>query len=122
VWGHWAPADAAPDGYVWEPGFWDGDEWVEGFWRPAARVDQRWVSSAYDADGVYHAGYWQPIAQWPGFVWIPGWFDGETWIDGFWVEEGTYRASDPDAWAPDPDAEAIDAPLEDDAPLAIPAR
>jgi hypothetical protein len=58
--GHWRPVADAPDGYVWEPGFFDGQVWVEGYWRPARRDGYHWVAATYDGDGIYDAGYWDP--------------------------------------------------------------
>jgi hypothetical protein len=130
VWGHWAPVGATPAGYSWEPGYWDGEEWVEGFWRPTLRSDYRWVSAWFDDDGVYHGGYWEPDEDRPGSVWIPGWFDGHEWIDGYWVPEDEYRAADPASYTPDPGwddgwdaAKSVDHPAPydtDEAPLALP--
>jgi len=88
----------------------------------------RWVDAWYDAGGVYHGGYWEPVVDRPEHVWIPGWFDGVAWIAGYWVPVREYEAVDPTAWEPDegwddgwqaPD-EDPDRP-EDEPPLAIPA-
>ncbi|MDP2313983.1 MAG: hypothetical protein Q8P41_13835 [Pseudomonadota bacterium] len=127
---HWRPATAPPAGFIWEAGFWDGESWVEGFWRPASRRNYDWVSARYLGDGTYEAGYWEPTEARPGYVWVPGWFDGEAWNDGYWVAEAEYRAADPDAWTPpegvedgwhDAPYEATDAPAsEDELPLALP--
>ena len=83
--GHWRPRGAAPEGYLWEPGFWDGEDYVDGFWRPEFRANHYWVSAFYDDDGIYHAGYWVPAEERPGEEWVPGWFDGNEWIPGYWV-------------------------------------
>jgi hypothetical protein len=99
--GYWAPGTPAPEGYVWEPGLWDGETLVDGFWRPEHRPGFVWMSSYYDASGVFHAGTWVPQEDRPGQVWVPGWFDGNTWIDGYWVDEATYRGADVDGWVPD---------------------
>jgi hypothetical protein len=59
---------------------------VEGFWRPERRLDGDWVwvDGAYDAEGAYHPGYWEPAAPWPaGMTWEPGFFDGQQWVEGF---------------------------------------
>lgn len=125
AWGYWHPLDAPPDGYVWEAGFWDGNLWVEGFWRPAERDGYRWVAAAYEADGVYHAGYWEPLLEQPGQMWIPGWFDGDSWIEGYWVPEDAPEG-DPEKYQPDvgwnagwgEPARASEA--EDARPIAIP--
>lgn len=98
--GHWRPTRAGPQGYLWEPGFWDGQEWVEGFWRPEFRAGYTWVSAYYDEDGTFHTGYWAPLQQSPGQVWIPGWFDGTRWIEGYWVNEQEYESTDVQGWQP----------------------
>ena len=99
--GHWVPAGAGPEGYAWEPGFFDGETWVEGFWRPEYRAGFLWVSSWYDADGVYNSGYWEPTNNNPGQIWIPGWFDGNEWVEGYWVGEDEYQNTDINDWQPD---------------------
>ena len=96
--GYWEPTQAGPQGYVWEPGFWDGQQWVEGFWRPQYRSDFTWVSAYYDNDGTFHTGYWAPTQAQPGQVWIPGWFDGNAWIEGYWVDENQYQNTDVSTW------------------------
>jgi len=98
--GYWRPRGEGPEGYVWEPGFFDGETWIDGFWRPEYRSGYRWVSAYYDADSVYHGGYWMPLREQPGKVWIPGWFDGEQWVQGYWVDEVKYVETDPEAWVP----------------------
>ena len=130
--GHWMPAEPGPEGYLWEPGFWDGEVWVGGFWRPQYRRGFRWIASYYDTSGVFVGGYWEPLEDEPGQVWIPGWFDGNGWNEGYWVPEKEYVQADPDAWQP---AEGWDAGreesraepvapivLDDDAPLAVPIQ
>jgi hypothetical protein len=126
--GHWVPAGDWPEGYLWEAGFFDGDQWMEGFWRPEFRKSFVWISSFYDADGIYNAGYWMPLETPEGRAWIPGWFDGNGWIDGYFVTEDE-AAEDPTSWQPDPtwnrDAEPVpparSQPLiGDDKPLAVP--
>ena len=99
--GHWEPTRQGPSGYTWEAGFWDGQTWVEGFWRPDFRAGFTWVSAYYDEDGVMHAGYWAPLDQRPGSVWIPGWFDGNQWIEGYWVAETQYESEDVQGWQPE---------------------
>lgn len=128
--GHWAPSGKAPSGYVWESGFFDGEAWHEGFWRPQLRAGYTWVNAWFDQDGVYHGGYWMPTETKPDSVWIPGWFDGNRWIEGYWVTEAEYTAADPGAWtAPEGwsdgrSAESVaPAPAEgEDVPLAIPVQ
>lgn len=100
AWGHWMPAAPGAPGFVWEPGTWDGEAWIEGFWRPADREGYRWVSARWDADGVFRAGYWEPLEARRGHVWIPGWFDGTEWIEGYWVSMDALEAADPDDWTP----------------------
>jgi hypothetical protein len=100
VWGYWAPLTPGPRGFVWERGYWDGDRWVEGFWRRESRAGYRWVAAAYGEDGIFRAGYWEPLTAQPGWVWVPGWFDGARWVPGYWVSEADYRSVDPERWAP----------------------
>ena len=99
--GHWRPAGAGPEGYAWEPGFWDGETWVDGFWRPEFRSGFTWVSSFYDAQGIYNSGYWAPIETTDGFVWVPGWFDGNDWVEGYWVRDDEYENTDLGSWQPE---------------------
>ncbi len=120
AWGAWYPLDEPLDGYVWEAGFWDGRDWVEGFWRPEQRDGYRWVTASYGPDSVYSAGYWEPLTAQPGQLWIPGWFDGESWVEGYWVPDDTPEVSftPPEGWTTGGERPA---PLSADAPLAIPA-
>lgn len=139
--GHWSPTGEGPEGYTWEPGFWDGETWIEGFWRPEFRSNYTWVSAYYDSDGVFHAGYWMPLEQEPGYIWVPGWFDGNEWVPGYWEAEGQYGSLDLESWQPEDgwndgwkagegygDGEVLEnntdkdaAPIvEDGAPLAMP--
>lgn len=128
--GHWSPAEAGPEGYVWEPGFWDGEVWNGGFWRPQYRKGFRWLASWYDEDGIFNAGYWEPTEIPAGQVWIPGWFDGNAWIEGYFVTEAEYQRANPEAWTPeagwDAGRDSLEAAppqvLEDDAPLALPVE
>lgn len=132
--GHWRPRGKAPDGYMWEPGLFDGETYVDGFWRPEYRSGYRWVSSYFDQDGVHHSGYWYPLEEQPSSVWIPGWFDGEEWIAGYWVSESQYASADvadwepaeglEDGWSEKPARKATiteDTPV-DDLPLALPVE
>jgi hypothetical protein len=130
--GWWTPEGGPPaPGYVWEGGWWDGEVWVEGFWRPRERAGYRWVSAWLDDDGIYHGGFWEPLEERPGMVWIPGWFDGEQWIEGYWVPEDIYRSTDAEDWQPDagwdqrappaePSAEPPAGENDESAPLALP--
>lgn len=118
--GHWVPVGDHPEGYTWVPGFWDGERWMEGFWRPEYRKGFRWLDGFYDENGLFQAGYWVPVGTRPGMVWVPGWFDGTAWVEGYWIDEAEVEASDPESWEPEiPEA---DAPIEldDGAPLAMP--
>lgn len=108
--GYWMPATAPPEGYTWEPGYFDGETWVEGFWRPEYNPGFVWISRYFDTDGVFIAGYWEPLEDQPGQVWIPGWFDGNTWVAGYWVSEAEYRGADPSGYQP---AEGWDAGWEE---------
>ena len=122
---HWRPLGAAPQGYVWEAGFWDGESLVDGFWRPQARRDHVWIEAFYDEEGLINTGYWYPRVEQAGQVWIPGWFDGNTWSEGYWVDEREYRDADIEAWEPE---EGWNAGWEEtepeviapEAPLAVP--
>ena len=126
--GHWRPTTDAPEGYTWEPGFFDGEAWVGGFWRPEFRRGFVWVSSWFDSDGIFHAGYWEPLRDEAGFVWVPGWFDGTQWVEGEWVSEADYQAADPSSWEPEPgwnegwdeEASPWEAASPDEVPLALP--
>ena len=99
--GHWRPYEEGPEGYRWEPGLWDGETWVEGFWRPEYRPHFTWLSSFFDEDGIFHAGYWLPIDDQEGYVWVPGWFDGNEWVEGYWVRQDEFMEADVDGWAPE---------------------
>jgi hypothetical protein len=99
--GHWMPLDEPAAGYVWEPGFYDGEAWVEGFWRPEFRQDFVWVGGYFDTDGIFHSGYWLPLVDEDGLEWIPGWFDGNAWNPGYWVEDTEFDSADLDNWEPD---------------------
>jgi hypothetical protein len=98
--GHWQPAEDAPEGYVWEAGFWDGEEYHDGFWRPEFLDGYVWVSSYYDQDGLFRAGYWAPLDDKPGHQWIPGWFDGTEWIPGYWITDEEAQREDVEHWTP----------------------
>jgi hypothetical protein len=113
--GHWEPTSGAPDGYTWEAGFFDGETWVEGYWRPVARTGYRWVPARTTGEGVHDSGYWQPLETRPDSVWIPGWFDGNQWVEGYWVSKSEYDATDPSAWEPDPGWDADDESSDDSA-------
>jgi hypothetical protein len=131
--GHWLPDGEPPQGYMWEPGFFDGESYVDGFWRPEFRAEYTWLSAFFDEDGVYNAGYWLPLSDRFGEDWVPGWFDGNTWVEGYWVPEDEVASTDLTTWE---SAEGYDdgwdsAPVDirqptveefdlGDAPLALP--
>lgn len=98
--GYWQPSGDAPEGYTWEPGFWDGEEYVDGFWRPELRAGYLWVSAFYDTDGIFHSGYWLPGEERAGEEWIPGWFDGNEWIEGYWVSLDEFEQGALDDFVP----------------------
>jgi hypothetical protein len=85
--GEWVPDEAvAPDGFVWVPGYWQGDVYVDGWWRSESRDDGgwTWIDGAY-VDKVYTPGHWRPVAPGPeGFTFEPGFWKGDGWVDGFW--------------------------------------
>ena len=99
--GYWQPTSGAPDGYAWEPGFYDGESWIDGFWRPEFRDGYAWTEAYFDGDGVFRSGYWMPTEQRPGFVWVPGWFDGNEWVAGYWITEAEYGDGEPGDWEPE---------------------
>ena len=120
--GHWRPQRDGPDGYVWEPGFWDGQRYNDGFWRPRKRRDYRWVDARVDERGVLRSGYWEPRAARTGQVWVPGWFDGNSWQRGYWISESDWESEDVRGFkAP---ASEADAPAQDaeELPLGIPVE
>lgn len=100
VQGHWEPTGPLRPEWSWEPGFWDGEVWVEGYWRPNALAGYDWVSAHWDEEGVYHCGYWEPTEDKPGHVWVPGWFNGQSWVPGYWVTAAEVDAADPENWSP----------------------
>ena len=123
--GYWHPTNAAPDGYTWEAGFWDGEMWVEGYWRPVQRAGYEWVPARTTDEGVHNGGYWEPLESRADSVWIPGWFDGNQWVEGYWVSRPEYDATDPSAWEPDAGWDADEESDDDSAeeqgpPVAIP--
>lgn len=92
--GFWTPVRTAPvvnnNTYVYVPGWWQDELYVEGYWRPEARDDGDWlwVEGYYLEDGTYVSGHWRPTIAGPeGYSWEPGFFDGETWVEGFWRPE-----------------------------------
>lgn len=118
--GHWLPRGTTPAGYTWVPGFWNGDQWLEGFWRPEFRSGYRWVEGYYDADGLFVAGYWEPIEDVPGHIWVPGWFDGSEWVEGYWISEKEMDEERPEDWVPEQGVPSDVIELPADAPLAMP--
>lgn len=133
--GRWEPTGDGPDGYTWEPGFYDGEAWVDGFWRPEYRDGYRWVDGWFGDDGVYRAGYWEPLEARSGAVWVPGWFDGNEWVGGYWVAEDQYERESQKEFQPEQgwdagrsgsDTKSVAAPRGgsegDDRPLALPVE
>ena len=117
---HWRPIQDVPTGFVWEAGFYDGERYVDGFWRPEGRAGFRWVSASMNAQGVWTTGYWVPVESRPNQVWIPGWFDGVRWVEGYWVEMEEYGAVE-STWTP---PAFTDGPpvVFDEPPLAVPVQ
>ena len=127
--GFWRPTVAAPVGYVYVNGWWEGDAYVEGYYRKDARDDWEWVEGYYlddgtyvrghwaptydgpegyrwepgfyDEEGIFHSGYLMPETEPPGEIWIPGWFDGNEWVPGYFEDEQAYYDTDLDAWEPE---------------------
>ena len=69
------------------------------------------MNAYYDEDGVYHSGYWMPTEERPGQVWIPGLFDGNEWVAGYWVDEGEVNEDALNSWQP---PEGVDAGWDDE--------
>lgn len=131
VWGYWMPTAPGPEGYLWEPGFYDGETYVDGFWRPRYRRGFGWVSAYYDDDGIFHAGYWMPMDAESGYTWVPGWFDGNEWVAGYWVRDDDFRNANvqdyqpadgwDDGWRGVGDGEILDeVQAGEGTPLALP--
>ncbi len=99
--GHWIPEGSAPEGYLWESGFFDGEAWIDGFWRPEYRAGHQWLSAYFDADGIYNSGYWLPLEERLDHVWVPGWFDGTQWVEGYWLHEDEVTEEAFEAWSPE---------------------
>ena len=110
--GYWIPAGDGPDGYTWEPGFYDGEQWNDGFWRPEQRQDFAWLEGWFDEDAIFHNGYWTPLKANEGYTWIPGWFDGNEWAEGYWVDNKEVEEEDVEAWQPE---EGFDAGWDEEA-------
>lgn len=86
--GYWIPSQAMiPAGFVYVPGWWVGQVYFEGYYRPQIRRDGDWIwiEGYYLNDGSYVWGHWMPANPGPpGHVWEPGFYNGETYVDGFW--------------------------------------
>lgn len=124
--GHWRPRGRAPEGYAWEPGFWKGDAYIDGFWRPEFRRGFAWQNAYYDTDGVYRAGFWVPVEDNPGQVWVPGWFDGTEWVRGYWeaADDFDKTIDELDQWQPpepEPVADSGGPVKAEEEPLGLPA-
>lgn len=98
--GHWLPEEPWPSGMTWEAGFWDGTTWVSGFWRPQHRGGFAWVPARFGADGIRENGFWEPVEDVPGSVWVPGWFDGTGWVPGYWESVESPSVAPPEEWEP----------------------
>lgn len=90
--GYWAPIAPPPTRYVFVPGWWEKRQekevYVEGYYRVDERDGWEWVDGFYLDDGTYVRGHWRPAGDAPsGYTWEPGFYDGETWVDGFWRPE-----------------------------------
>jgi hypothetical protein len=86
--GHWSPVAPPPVHYVYVPGWWDQQVYVEGYYRQESREGWRWVDGDYVEEGDYASGDWVPDEEAPeGYAWEQGFFDGDTWVDGFWRPE-----------------------------------
>ena len=113
-------------------------------YRPAPRVGFRWITGYY-VRGIWRPGYWEPVASppTPGMTWVPGHWDGATYVDGYWRDdrragmtwiEGYYDdegnwidgrwvdARDADAYSKGPfgSGQNIEVPPEDSGPAAVP--
>ncbi len=132
-WGYWMPRKAPPQGYRWEPGFFDGERWVEGYWRPVERAGFTWVNSFFNEEGEFTTGYWAPTEEKQGMTWIPGWFDGTSWVEGYWADSREVQKANLEDFEPgDPDPQAqkqaprnekkAKTPEELDKPIAIPVE
>lgn len=79
------PTFPPPPGYVWEAGYWSGDDYIEGFFRIRVREDGAWDwVAARQRRGRRVGGYWRPEQVVEGYSWEPGFFDGVDWVAGFW--------------------------------------
>ncbi len=62
--GHWHPGYYRPvtpppaPGYVWEDGYWVGQDYVDGYWRIEEIDGMIWIDGEYDDSGEYDDGYW----------------------------------------------------------------
>ena len=86
-------------------------------WAPPPRAGWVWSAGYYDPFGIYHPGYWSPVAPAPvyrgvSYVYVPGWWQGDIyvegyyrptarsgweWVDGAYYADGTYVAGH---WVP----------------------
>jgi hypothetical protein len=111
--GTWQPNGSAPSGYQWEAGFFDGAVWVDGFWRPSHRVGYQWTAATLDSSGVFSHGYWEPMQRRPGMTWVPGWYDGARWTEGYWTQNTSVNGAETPYTA---------GTYDTDLPLAIPVQ
>lgn len=59
--------------------------WMFGY-RPAPRTGWVWVDGYTTADGAYMPGYWAPATPRPGYDWVPGHWEGDRYVEGYWRE------------------------------------
>jgi hypothetical protein len=55
---------------------------------PAPHAGFVWVPGSYDPYGFYTPGYWQPTGVRVGYLWVPGYWIGHTYHDGYWRPHG----------------------------------
>lgn len=51
---------------------------------PAARSGWSWAAGHYDAWGQWHPGHWRPVSARAGYDWVPGYWVGAHYYDGYW--------------------------------------
>lgn len=82
----WSPhyVPAARSGWRWSAGHYDVyGQWQPGHWRPyAAQAGNDWVPG-YWVGTRYYDGYWRPLAR-LGYLWTAGRYDRGHWNEGYW--------------------------------------
>ncbi len=84
---YWVPP--ARHGWAWSSGYWSWGYWNPGFWRPiaVAPVGYRYVPGWWEAD-AYVEGYYRAEGR-DGWSWVDGYYlDGGTYIRGHWMPTG----------------------------------